>query len=108
MHAVANVWGNTWGGDGGPGGSPVNQRLQALKSRLVGGVIFDVLPVFIGLCYAQRFCPPTCPPILTLRSLTISHDGRLLQAYDLAESGYLVGYWTLAGILTLSFPNFTL
>ncbi|MBV6286681.1 hypothetical protein [Pseudomonas aegrilactucae] len=46
VHAVANVWGNAWGGDGGPGGSPVNQRLQALKSRLVAGFSGTVLADF--------------------------------------------------------------
>jgi len=72
----------------------------------MGGVILMFCLWLLGCVKRSAFVPPTCPPILALRSLTISHDGRLLQAYEVAESEYLVGYWTLDGILMLCFPNF--
>jgi hypothetical protein len=49
--------------------------LQALKSRLVGGVIFDILPCFIGFYQILYSCPHICPPMHALRSPTFSGDG---------------------------------
>jgi hypothetical protein len=40
---------------------------QALKSRLVAGGFFEFLPYFARHCEAKYFCPPICPPRLTLR-----------------------------------------
>lgn len=36
---------------------------QALKSRLVGGVVYRFLPCFIGFLRCILLCPPICPPM---------------------------------------------
>lgn len=38
---------------------------QALKSRLVAGVIIYYWPYFVGVYEDLKFCPPICPPIST-------------------------------------------
>ena len=39
---------------------------QALKSRLVGGVIFEFLPCFVGVYGSRDFRPPICHPTVTV------------------------------------------
>jgi hypothetical protein len=63
--------------------SPYSARFQALKSRLVGGVIFWFYPGFVGFQGGCYFCPPICPPTSRFRSDcgACSHQNSNLSGY---------------------------
>ena len=51
---------------------------QALKSRLVAGVIGWLWPYFAGVDEVGSFCPPIYPPTLVLRKVLLRQPSTFL------------------------------